>query len=48
VAADVVRSVDAHFEEGAAFCRTVTGRWLDLVNERRAWAERPQRLRRGA
>jgi GMP synthase (glutamine-hydrolysing) len=48
VADDVVRSVDAHFEEGAAFCRTVTGRWLDLVGERRAWAERPHRIRRRA
>jgi len=48
VAADVVRSVEAHFEEGAAFCRSVTGRWLDLVNERRAWAERPHRQRRRA
>ena len=48
VAADVVRSVDAHFEEGAAFCRFVTGRWLDLVNERHAWAERPHRQRRRA
>jgi len=48
VAADVVRSVDAHFEEGAAFCHSVTGRWLDLVNERHAWAERPHRQRRRA
>jgi GMP synthase (glutamine-hydrolysing) len=48
VAADVVRSVEAHFDEGAAFCRTVTSRWLDLVAERRAWAEKPHRLRRRA
>jgi GMP synthase (glutamine-hydrolysing) len=48
VAADVVRSVEAHFEEGANFCRTVTGRWLDLAGERRAWAERPHRQRRRA
>jgi GMP synthase (glutamine-hydrolysing) len=48
VAADVVRSVDAHFDEGAAFCRIVTSRWLDLVAERRAWAEKPHRLRRRA
>jgi len=48
VAADVIRSVAAHFAEGAAFCRTVTGRWLDLVIERRAWAERPHRVRRRA
>ena len=48
VASDVVRSVAAHYEEGAAFCRTVTGRWLDLVAERRHWAERPHRPRRRA
>ena len=48
VAADVIRSVAAHFAEGAAFCRTVTRRWLDLVIERRAWAERPHRVRRRA
>jgi GMP synthase (glutamine-hydrolysing) len=48
VAEDSVRSVEAHFEAGAAFCRSVTGRWLDLVAERRSWSERPQRLRRRA
>ncbi len=48
VAADSVRSVEAHFEEGAAFCRSVTGRWLDLVAERRAWSETSGRLRRRA
>ena len=48
VAADAVRSVEAHFEEGADFCRLLTGRWLDLVIERRIWAERPHRLRRRA
>jgi GMP synthase-like glutamine amidotransferase len=48
VAADVVRSVEAYYEDGAVFCRTVTGRWLDLVAERRAWAERPHRIRRRA
>ena len=48
VAADVVASVEAHFEEGAEFCRTLTDRWLDLVAERRAWAERPHRVRRRA
>ena len=48
VAADVVRSVEAHFEEGAAWCRGVTGRWLDLVAERHAWAEKPQRVRKRA
>ncbi len=48
VTADVEQSVEAHFEEGAGFCRAVTGRWLDLVLERRAWAERPHRARRRA
>jgi hypothetical protein len=48
VAADVVRSVEAHFEEGAQWCRTLTGRWLDLVVERHAWAEKPQRVKRRA
>jgi GMP synthase (glutamine-hydrolysing) len=48
VAADVVRSVEAHYEEGAAFCRIVSSRWLDLVAERRAWAEKPHRVRRRA
>jgi GMP synthase (glutamine-hydrolysing) len=31
----VLSEVDAHFEDGAAFCRTVTDRWLDLVNSSR-------------
>jgi GMP synthase-like glutamine amidotransferase len=48
VAADAQRSVAAHFAEGADFCRRLTGRWLDLVDERRAWVERPQRQRRRA
>jgi GMP synthase (glutamine-hydrolysing) len=48
VAADVVRSVEAHFEDGAQFCRTVSGRWFDLVRERRSWSARPQPLRRRA
>ncbi|HEX3064500.1 MAG TPA: type 1 glutamine amidotransferase [Dongiaceae bacterium] len=48
VADDVVRSVEAHFEEGAGWCRTLTGRWLDLVAERHAWAEKPQRVRKRA
>lgn len=48
VAADAVRSVEAHFEEGAAFCRQLTGRWLDLAVERHAWAERPHRPRKRA
>ena len=48
VAADSVRSVEAHFDEGAEFCRRLTGRWLDLVIERHAWAERPHRQRKRA
>jgi GMP synthase-like glutamine amidotransferase len=44
----LVRQVDAHFEEGAAFCRTVTRRWLGLVAERRAFLEQPRRRRRRA
>jgi hypothetical protein len=48
VAADVVHSVEVHFDEGAEFCRTVTGRWLDLVSERHAWAEKPHRARKRA
>jgi GMP synthase-like glutamine amidotransferase len=48
VADDVVRSVEAHFDEGAAWCRTVTNRWFDLVAERHAWAEKPHRARKRA
>ena len=48
VAADLVRSVEAHFAEGADFSRRITSRWLDLVIERQAWAARPQRVRRHA
>jgi GMP synthase-like glutamine amidotransferase len=48
VAADVMHSVEVHFDEGAEFCRTVTGRWLDLVSERHAWAEKPHRARKRA
>jgi GMP synthase-like glutamine amidotransferase len=38
-AARVTREVAGHFEEGAAFCRQVTGRWADLVAARRGWSE---------
>jgi GMP synthase-like glutamine amidotransferase len=31
----VLSEVDSHFQAGAAFCRTITDRWLDLVNARR-------------
>ena len=48
VAADVVHSVEAHFEEGAQWCRTVTNRWFDLVIDRHAWAQKPQRVRKRA
>jgi GMP synthase (glutamine-hydrolysing) len=48
VAGDVRRSVEAHFDAGAAFCRHLAGRWLDLAIERRTWAERPHRQRRRA
>jgi len=35
VEVQVVREVEAHFAEGHAFTKTVTDRWLDLVEERR-------------
>jgi hypothetical protein len=31
VEAQVLAEIDAHFETGAAFCRLITNRWLDLV-----------------
>lgn len=34
VEARVLKEIDAHFETGAAFCRLITGRWLDLVADR--------------
>lgn len=40
----VLREVAEHFEEGAAFCRRVTGRWADLVAARRGWSEAKIRL----
>lgn len=45
-AARVGREVEAHFEEGAAFCRQVTERWHGLVAGRRAWGERESRRAR--
>jgi GMP synthase-like glutamine amidotransferase len=48
MAAQLVCDVDRHFEAGAAFCRTITLRWLDLVAARRAWLEQPRRRRRRA
>ena len=32
----VLSEIDAHFESGAAFCRAITDRWLDLVSAARA------------
>lgn len=32
----VMSEIDTHFDDGAAFCRTMTDRWLDLVMETRA------------
>jgi GMP synthase-like glutamine amidotransferase len=44
VEARVLQEVAAHFRDGAAFCRTVTNRWLDLVEGCRvATAERRRR-----
>ena len=34
VEARVLKEIDMHFETGAAFCRLMTGRWLDLVEGR--------------
>jgi len=48
VADDVVRSVEAHFDEGANWCCAVTNRWFDLVVERHAWAQKPQRAKKRA
>lgn len=31
IEARVLKEIDAHFETGAAFCRLITDRWLDLV-----------------
>jgi GMP synthase-like glutamine amidotransferase len=42
--ARVIAEVEAHYAAGEHFCRTVTGRWLDLVDEcRSAAAERRRR-----
>lgn len=43
--ARVLAEVDAHYAEGEHFCRTVTGRWLDLVAECRAAAAERRRKR---
>lgn len=43
-AARVAQEVENHFEEGAAFCREVTGRWADLVAARRGWDGEAVRL----
>lgn len=39
----VLSEVDAYFESGATFCRTVTDRWLDLVNSSRSKLSRDLR-----
>lgn len=36
----VLSEIDAHFEAGATFCRTMTDRWLDLAMAARAGKER--------
>lgn len=46
-AARVAAEVEVHHAEGAAFCRTVTQRWLGLVEARRLWPARPERRRAG-
>ena len=38
--ARVLAEVERHFAEGEAFCRIVTARWLDLVEEARAGRRR--------
>ena len=43
--ARVLAEVAAHYAEGEHFCRTVTGRWLDLVAECRAAASERRRKR---
>ena len=43
--ARVLAEVDAHYATGKHFCRTVTGRWLDLVAECRAAAAERRRKR---
>ncbi len=48
VCAAVRREIAEHYDAGAAFCRHVTHRWLDLVEARRQWARRPERRRRSA
>ena len=48
VCATVRREIAEHYDAGAAFCRTVTERWLDLVEARPQWARRPERRRRSA
>jgi GMP synthase (glutamine-hydrolysing) len=40
----VLSEIDAYFEDGAGFCRTITDRWLDLVasnrgNPSKGWQE---------
>lgn len=39
----VLSEVDRHFQAGAAFCRTITDRWLDLVSSRGAYSTKNTR-----
>ncbi len=44
VEAQVLTEIDTHFETGAAFCRLITNRWLDLVAGRKVSAGNEGRL----
>ncbi len=44
VEAQVLTEIDTHFETGAAFCRLITNRWLDLVAGRKVSAGNKGRL----
>jgi hypothetical protein len=47
VEAQVLTEIDTHFETGAAFCRLITNRWLDLVAGRKVGAGNGGRLSAG-
>jgi GMP synthase-like glutamine amidotransferase len=44
----VLLEIDQHFEDGAAFCRVVTDRWLDLVERAAKAREEPAGKQRRA
>jgi GMP synthase-like glutamine amidotransferase len=44
----VLLEIDQHFEDGAAFCRMVTDRWLDLVERAAKACEEPAGKQRRA